>query len=120
MFRLWIDVGEEDSMIQPPKKSLVANAADEAQVKKAENRLINGREQEMEDVRFVLSTPSGRRFLWRWLEICGIYKTSMTGNSTTFFNEGMRSVGLSLLADIVEAQPDAYLNMQKEHWAQHG
>lgn len=103
-----------------PRKSLVANASDENQVKNAENKILNGRQRELEDIRLMLELPSGRRFIWRQLEVCGIYKTSMTGNSSTFYNEGMRAVGLALLADIMEAAPESYLQMMKENYAQHG
>ena len=37
----------------------------------------------------------------------------MTGNNTTFFNEGMRNIGLKFFADVNEF-PDLYLLMAKE------
>lgn len=38
----------------------------------------------------------------------------MTGNSQTFYNEGMRNVALKLYGDIGEADPEAFLKMQYE------
>ena len=62
----------------------------------------------------VVSTKQGRAFL-RWLlGECGVYRTSFTGNSTTFFNEGKRDIGLQVLARVTGAHPDAYLAMLKE------
>ena len=44
-------------------KPLVKNAADPGQVKEAESKLKRHRERELNDVRAVLSTPEGRRFI---------------------------------------------------------
>lgn len=95
-------------------KSVVANAADETQVKKAGKKAKFEREKEVHDIRYVLAEEPGRRFLWRYLEACGVYKSSFTGSSETFFLEGQRSIGLKLLADITEASPDAYVKMMAE------
>jgi hypothetical protein len=90
------------------------NAADEKQVKDQARNVRFGREQDLEDVKGLLFTKSGRRFMWRILSFCKVFETSFTGNSTTFFNEGMRNVGLMLLADITESSPESYLTMIKE------
>lgn len=92
---------------------LVRNASDEVQVKDAKIKVKMGREQEVNDLKFILATEQGRRFMWRYLEMCGVYRTSFTGSSETYFLEGQRNIGLKLIADIVEADPDAYLKMIK-------
>ena len=97
--------------------AVVQNAASARQVRKGSKKEQQLRLQELADVRWVLSTTQGRRFFWRYLSDCGVFTTSFTGNSTTFYNEGMRNVGLKLMADVQEAQPEAYLQMVKEHQA---
>lgn len=92
----------------------VKNAADEAQVNEAAAKEKRGRARDLEDMRFILETAQGRRFIWRQLGECGVFKSSFTGNSTTFFNEGRRDVGLKLMADVMDAKPDAYLQMAEE------
>jgi hypothetical protein len=92
----------------------VKNAAKPEQVAQAQERETRGREREINDIAWVLSTPNGRRFLWRYLEMCGLYRTSFTGSSETFYLEGMRNIGLKLLADITETSPEQYLLMMKE------
>ena len=94
--------------------ALVKNAADEKQVKKADKKekMIDSRN--LEDMKFILQTVQGRRFIWRYLGLCGVFKSSFTGNSETFLNEGKRLVGLTLLNDINEADPDSYTRMMKE------
>lgn len=95
-------------------KPYVKNAADSDQVRQAGEKEERGRERDLNDMRTVLSTLSGRRVVWRYLTFCKVFESSFTGNSTTFFNEGMRNVGLALLADIHEAEPQAYLLMMQE------
>jgi hypothetical protein len=65
-------------------------------------------------MRYILSSRQGRRFLWRYLERCGVFKTSFDGTSRTYFNEGERNIGLKLLADVNEANIEAYVTMMKE------
>jgi len=94
---------------------LVRNAADKEQVKGAKRKEKSRRENEVVDTQYILSSFNGRRFLWRYLELCGVFKTSFSPESSqAAFNEGQRNVGLRLLSDINEANPDAYLQMMKE------
>lgn len=72
-------------------------------------------EQALLDIEWLLSSVEGRRVLWRLLDLTGVYRSSYTGNSETFFREGARNVGLILLADIQRANPEGFLTMLKEH-----
>ena len=60
------------------------------------------------DIRTIMETGEGRRFVWRVLSHCDVYSDSFTGKSSTFFNEGRRSVGLDVLNDLNEADPRLY------------
>lgn len=84
-------------------------------LEKDQERVIRKRKLEKEDLAKVLETPEGLRFLWRVLEIAGIYRTTFTGNSYSFFNEGRRSVGLEIKADLLEIDPDHEGKMSREH-----
>ena len=95
--------------------SLVKNAADPEQVNKASQKVESKQDREKNDIRSVMNEVRGRRFFWKYLSFCGIYKTSFAGQHEIFYNEGMRNVGLKLLADVNEACPDAYLLMLKEN-----
>ncbi len=68
-----------------------------------------------EDVRWLMSNRRGRNFAYRLLDVTGIYRTSFTGNSETFFKEGGRNVGLTFLNDLQRLTPDEYILMLKEH-----
>lgn len=96
-------------------KDLVRNAADPKQVKKAKQKEATARDIELNDIRTILRSKEGRRFMWRLMGHCGVYKTSFTGNSHTFFNEGQRNIGLFLNAEIGEASPEAMIEMIKEN-----
>ena len=94
--------------------SLVKNAADPEQVAAAKEKAESINDRRLNDIREVLSTRRGRRFFWRYLEVCGVYKTSNADEHQIFFNEGMRNVGLQLLADLNEAEPEVYMVMLRE------
>ena len=96
-----------------PEKSY--NASDEAAVSKAKQKAKRGREQELEDIKMLMSTVWGRRFAWRYLSRAGIFQSSFTGNSATYFKEGERNMGLILLTDINEACPEMYVKMLEEN-----
>lgn len=71
-------------------------------------------EQQRDDVRWLMSDPRGRRLMHSWLQFCGVMRTSMTGNSTTFFNEGQRNVGLMLQGNILEHSAEQWIVMMNE------
>ena len=82
------------------------NAGDEKQVEQKikENKLA--RTSEIEDLKEILSRPSGIRFFKRFFTEAKIFSTSFTGNSTTFFLEGRRDLALKILGDITDASPE--------------
>jgi hypothetical protein len=78
-----------------------------------EERQANEREQN--DLRWVMSTKQGRRFIWRRLSRAGVYQLSFNSDSAVMaFNEGTRKAGLELLDELMEACPDRYNEMLAE------
>ena len=69
---------------------------------------------EQEDFKWLMGNKRGRRIVWRLLEHTGVYRRSFTGNSETFFREGMRNVGLALLDQVHTITPDQFAVMLKE------
>ena len=96
------------------QQSFVRNAADKKQVRHAKRKQESKEERQLNDVRYILNDERGRRFLWRYLNLCGVFRSSFTGNFETYFNEGERNVGLKMLADVNEAAPEVYAVMVKE------
>lgn len=74
------------------------------------------REQEIGDLKKVMETPEGRRFIWRILGEAGVFRLSFVAGSpdATFFNEGARNNGLTLLNEIMTEVSGSFLLMQKE------
>jgi len=71
---------------------------------------------DLDAVVFLMGTAPGRRVAWRVLESAGIFRMSHTGNPyETAFREGRRSVGLELLALIVNHMPHSYAAMISEN-----
>jgi hypothetical protein len=87
------------------------NIADKDQVRDAARAEKREAERADKDFRAIMESPYGRRFIARTLNACGFQRSSFTGNSTTFFNEGRRSIALELWADINRVAPDLYVQM---------
>lgn len=58
--------------------------------------------------RDILSTANGKRFLFWLINRTGVFAPCFTGDETTFFLEGKRSVGLEIYRLLMEANPDAF------------
>lgn len=90
------------------------NVSDKKNVTDGNRKAKDARREELRDLEFVLSSREGRRFVWKLLEMCGVFTSSFTGNSQTFFLEGQRNIGLKVLADVNEASLEKYVVMMKE------
>lgn len=66
-----------------------------------------------EALKSLLKSENGRWFLMRLLDMTGVMANSFTGNSTTFYNEGRRQVGLDILAQITALGIEAVKLKQK-------
>lgn len=76
------------------------------------------RRKELEDLRWLLGHPQGRRIALRWLDETGVFRSSFNhSGSLMAFNEGRRNIGLWLTAELMEANADGYLKVLKEHKA---
>ena len=69
-----------------------------------------------DELQWLMSDKKGRRFMWRLLAETGIYQQSYVGGdfAATAFREGRRSMGLQVLASIMEICPGRFNEMQKE------
>ena len=97
------------------------NASDVRQIK-AKQRDAAFREKHDEAViRELMSTSSGRDWIWRLLGSCHVFESSFVQGQpeSTAFREGERNIGLQFLGAISKADPDGYVLMQREH-ATHG
>lgn len=73
------------------------------------------RQVEANDIKWLMGNKQGRRIVWRLLARAGVYRMTFAGvDAQTNFNEGARSNGLALLADINAHAPEAYALMAAE------
>lgn len=88
--------------------------AQERQTAGLESRQKMIRDQQVEDIRWLMQQPQGRRIMARLLEMSGTERNSFTGSSTTFYNEGRRSVGVELSDEVKAVAFDNFIVMLQE------
>jgi len=68
---------------------------------------------EQDDLRELMSLPSGQRFMRRFLEEAGVYRISFASGDphATAFNEGRRNLGLWLISQL---SPDELALVMKD------
>jgi hypothetical protein len=98
------------------KREQPRNLKDPQQNEKEKDRAKRLEQQKIDDVRWILGTPGGRRFFARYLKLCYMGDTTFHGAQfETFVNEGRRQIGLLLQKDIEQYAPEAYQKMMDEH-----
>jgi len=89
------------------------------QEREAESEELVAREKrrrELDDLRWLMAHPQGRRIVSRLLEETGVNRTSFNhSGSVMAFNEGRRQIGLFLTAEVLEASADGYMKLLKEY-----
>ena len=96
------------------KMATIRNAASAAQVSRASWRADDRRGRDRSDLRNILQTPAGRRFLWATLDRCRVFQPLGHDALMVHSNEGRRLVGLELMEDLTAADPNAYLTLLAE------
>lgn len=75
--------------------------------------------QRISDMRTVMGTAAGRRFVWDLLSQANVYQSPSTKagfkTNETFFEDGKRYNGLMLHADVTTNTPQEYLLMVQEN-----
>ena len=74
------------------------------------------REREVNDLKWMMAHPQGRRIASRLLEQAGVMRTSFNhSGSVMAFNEGRRDIGLWFTSEMLDAAPEGYFKLLKEH-----
>lgn len=90
-------------------------AQEAAKAEQAE-RAAQAQREEVEDLKWWLSSPRGRRMAYKQLVQAGVFRSSFNVNAAQMaFSEGLRNQGLRLLNDINAYAPDRYVQMMKEN-----
>lgn len=87
-----------------------AQARSEAELKRR-----HAAKDEEDELKWVMSSKHGRRFVWRLLSSAGVYRSSFSTNAMQMaFNEGARDYGNRLLERLNLLVPEMYDKMQNE------
>lgn len=74
------------------------------------------RENEEEDIKWLMSDKRGRRVLWRLMDQAGVFRSSFNTNAMAMaFAEGNRNYGLRLMYRIHKLCPNLYPAMIREN-----
>lgn len=74
------------------------------------------RRRELEDLKWLMAHPQGRRIVTRLLDAAGVNRSSYNhSGSLMAFNEGRRDIGLFITAEVLEAAPEGYFKLLKEY-----
>ena len=92
----------------------VRNAADRDQVRKAERDEQQQRRQDLVDLQTVLGIVQGRRLLYRWISRLRPMANLWEPSGLLQYKVGFHDVAVMLLNEITEAEPLAWVLMQKE------
>ena len=66
------------------------------------------------DVEWITSTEQGRRFMWRLLSYCGVYRDIEGSGNDMLKQIGRRQVGLYILGLVADASEDRIFDMMRE------
>lgn len=93
------------------------DSSDPVQVGEARKRAGRKKRQGLTFVSAILELPQGREWLYQLLGTCDIFRTSYNmgeRKDAMAFREGKRFIGLQLLADARQADPDRFNLMLNE------
>lgn len=96
----------EDDFLSPEEARAQRKAVRDAKAKLAQDDAV---------VQSLMGSEAGREWVRDLLDNCGVFRTVAHENPYfTYLNEGRRNIGLSLLAAIMRACPEAYIQMMQE------
>jgi hypothetical protein len=91
------------------------STGDRKSIRRLEKQVAIDLAQRHAFVHQMMSNVSGRTWLWHHLTTCHCFSTTFTGDPlTSAFSEGQRSIGLALLAEVMSACPDLYIQAMRE------
>ena len=100
--------------MSPAKNRHTRSLSDKKEVDKASQKIALERRKEIDDIREVLSTLQGRRFLWRVMEKCKVFGSVWEPSAKIHYNAGKQDLGHFLLSEITDADEEKLFLMMKE------
>ena len=92
------------------------DTSDAVQVKENKTKAQLKRLEELDDLKTLCTQKPFRDWVWKLLEYAKVFNTSANLDPHSMaIASGKRDVGLKIFGDILAADPDAYIQMTKEH-----
>ena len=95
--------------------SVVKNAGDEGQVASGKRKDRINDKDELTDLYNILSTKSGRRFLWKLITRFGVFKTVWANPTDMAYNAGQQDAAHIIMRECLASDRKLYLLMQEEN-----
>ena len=84
-----------------------------------EKRALAKRERNIEDIKELVKTPAGRRFIWRIIVMSGIHNTGFIDNDKLiYFLAGKKEIGGTLIDDLQVADTQLFAKIQAEYYSE--
>ena len=96
------------------QKPLVKNASDPSQIAEAKKKSVMIRDDELKDIRWVISDPRGFRFCLRLLRQCKTLESVWSPSALIHYNAGQQDIGHFLMSEFKEADYNTLLKMMLE------
>lgn len=92
------------------------DTSDRRSVRAAEKADVRRERERGEYLAHIMSTTSGRQFIWDLLSKAGLFHSSAVVGDPymTYFAEGRRSMGQHLLDIVIQYAPDMYIQAMRE------
>jgi hypothetical protein len=87
---------------------------DDEDVADQQRRLENARRTAIDDIKWLMSSPRGRRIVSWLLDISGVNRSSYPCDTGMAFREGGRNIGLQLQDRVRDHALDMYIAMLNE------
>lgn len=96
------------------EEEAVRNVADKEKINESAAKIKRKRTLELDDLRRILDTDFGRRFVWRLLSRARVFETIWEPSAKIHYNAGQQDFGHFIMAELVECKPDALVQMMNE------
>lgn len=94
----------------------MAVVKDKQALKEQKDLARSRRLKELRDIRSVMGSEEGRRFIWRLLEECRVFLSTYDDQPVaSYYKQGRRAVGLVVYNDILESCPELFWKAQGEN-----
>ena len=93
----------------------IGNSTDKKKLEEQGRKEKLIREKELDDIKEVLKTSAGRRFIWRLLSKCKAFNSVWHSSALIHYNSGQQDIGHFIMAEITDADVELLFKMMKEH-----